>query len=111
MWYVGINEDSPKDVKFKYSDAREYLLDVALEIDNYDVVNLVDKFDDIIDKFLQINPRFKDRVDVLEDYYYYISCKTEEQAILLEEQLEEQCEKVWQQIEEELEEYYEECKE
>ena len=111
MWYVSVNDESPKDVKFKFADAREYLLDVALEIDNYDVVNLVDKFEDIIDKFLQINPKFTDRVDSYENYSYYISCKTEEQAILLEEQLEEQCEKVWEQIEEELEEYYEECEE
>ena len=111
MWYVGINDESPKDVKFKFSDAREHLLDVGLEIDNYNVVDLVYKFENIINKFIEINPKFKDKVDTYEDYSYYISCETEEQAMQLEEQLEEQCEKVWEEIEEELEEYYEECEE
>jgi len=111
MWYVSVNDEYKKDVKFKFSDAREHLLDVALELDNYDVVSLVDKFEDIISKFIEINPKFKDRVDTYEDYSYYISCDTEEQALQLEEQLEEQCEKVWEEIEIELEEYYEECEE
>ena len=111
MWYVSVNDESPKDVKFKFADAREYLLDVALELDNYDVVSLVDKFEDIISKFIDINPKFKDRVEILEDCYFYITCDSEEEAELLAEQLNEQCEIVWEQIEEELEEYYEEIEE
>ena len=108
MWYVRINDECPTDVRFRFSDAKEHLVDIALEINDYDVVSLIDKFEDIISKFIQINPKFKDRVDILEDYYYYITCVSEEEAERLEEQLNEQCELVWEQIEEEIEEYYEE---
>ena len=108
MWYVSVNDECTKDVKFKFSDAKEHLVDIALEINDYDVVSLIDKFEDIISKFIEINPKFKDYVNCYEDCYYYITCDSEEEAERLEEQLNEQCELVWEQIEEEIEEYYEE---
>ena len=111
MWYVSVNDESPKDVKFKFADAREYLVDVALEVEDYNVVYLADKFHHIVGKLVKINPKFEDKVDTYEDYSYYITCDSEEEAELLAEQLNEQCEIVWEQIEEELEEYYEELEE